>query len=101
MRPATIDEYIAGFPPDVQARLESVRHAIRKAAPGAQEKISYGIPTFALRGNLVHFAAFRNHVGFYPGAAGIAEFVNEFAGYEASKGTVRFPMDRPIPLALI
>jgi uncharacterized protein YdhG (YjbR/CyaY superfamily) len=96
-----IDEYIAGFPPEVQEKLETIRATIRKAAPKAEEAISYMIPTFRLHGNLVHFAAYKNHIGFYPGAGGIAAFQEELAGYETSKGTVQFPLDKRLPLTLI
>src|SRR5689334_14558589 len=97
----SIDEYIAGFPADIQARLEAVRAAIRAAAPEAQERISYQMPTFALHGNLVHFAAFKNHIGFYPGSNGIAAFQAELGEYEWNKGTIRFPLDKPLPLELV
>jgi uncharacterized protein YdhG (YjbR/CyaY superfamily) len=96
-----IDEYIAGFPKDVQKQLEEIRATIRKAAPDAEEGISYAIPTFKLSGNLVHFAAFKNHIGFYPAASGIQAFKKELSGYEGGKGTVKFPLDEPLPLALI
>lgn len=99
--PKNIDEYVAGFPPEIQEKLESVRATIRKTAPKAEEAISYMIPTFKLHGNLVHFAAFKKHIGFYPGAGGIAAFQEELAGYETSKGTVQFPLNTRIPLALI
>lgn len=99
--PKTIDEYIAGFPPDVQVILEKMRETIRKAAPGAEEKISYQIPAFALKGNLVYFAAFKNHIGFYPTSSGTQAFKKELSIYEGSKGTVRFPKDKPLPLTLI
>jgi len=99
--PKTIDEYIAGFPPEIQEKLETIRATIRKAAPKAEEAISYMIPTFKLHGNLVHFAAYKNHIGFYPGAGGIAAFQEELAGYETSKGTVQFPLDKRLPLTLI
>lgn len=99
--PKTITEYIAGFPPEVQEKLETIRATIRKAAPKAEEAISYMMPTFKLHGNLVHFAAFKNHIGFYPGASGIAAFQEELAGYETSKGTVQFPLDKRVPLTLI
>ncbi len=97
----TIDAYIRRFPEDVQERLESVRRAIREAAPMADEAIAYQIPTFKLNGNLVHFAAFKRHIGFYPTPSGMAAFEKELARYKSSKGTVQFPMDQPIPLALI
>lgn len=99
--PKTIDEYIAGFPPDVQVILEKMRVTIRKAAPGAEEKISYQMPAFALKGNLVYFAAFKNHIGFYPASSGIRAFKKELSVYAGSKGTVRFPKDKPLPLGLI
>lgn len=96
-----IDEYIAGFPPDMQARLQSVRDAIREAAPGATEIISYKVPTFYLNGNLVHFAAFTKHIGFYPTSSGITAFAGELQPYKPTRGTVRFPHDQPLPLDLI
>jgi uncharacterized protein YdhG (YjbR/CyaY superfamily) len=96
-----IDEYIAGFPPDVQEILHKVRAAIRKAAPGAEETIKYQIPTFTLKGNLVHFAAFTKHIGFYPTPTGIAKFHKELAVYHVAKGSVQFPLDKPIPFGLI
>jgi len=96
-----IDEYIAGFPAPIQQLLEEMRATIRKAAPAAQEAIKYAIPTFTLNGNLVHFAAFKNHIGFYPAPGGIEAFKKELSAYEGSKGTIRFPFDKPLPLALI
>jgi uncharacterized protein YdhG (YjbR/CyaY superfamily) len=99
--PRNIDEYIAGYPVDVQELLQRVRETIRKAAPDAEEKISYRLPTFFLKGNLVHFGAFTAHVGFYPTSTGILNFQEELSPYESSRGAVRFPFDRPIPLALI
>jgi uncharacterized protein YdhG (YjbR/CyaY superfamily) len=99
--PRTIDEYITGFPPQVREVLEKIRKTIRKAAPGAEEKISYQIPTFSLKGNLVHFAAFKEHFGFYPTSTGIKKFKSELSVYEGAKGSVRFPMDKPVPFALI
>jgi len=99
--PATIEEYIAGFAPEVQVVLEKVRGAIKAAAPGAIETISYRIPTFKLNGNLVHFAAFKNHIGFYPTASGIAKFKKELGGYESAKGSVQFPIGKPVPFDLI
>ncbi len=99
--PQNIDEYIADFPPEIQEKLEKIRATIRKAAPKAEEAISYMIPTFKLYGNLVHFAAFKNHIGFYPGAAGIESFKEELSAYEISKGTVRFPLDQRIPFTLV
>jgi uncharacterized protein YdhG (YjbR/CyaY superfamily) len=100
-QPTTIDEYIADFPPDMQPVLEKVRAAIRKAAPDAEEAIKYQIPTFVLNGNLIHFAGWNNHVGLYPGSKPIEMFKDELARYEVSKGTVRFPLDKPIPYGLI
>ena len=97
----TIDEYIETFTKDVQNILEKTRETIRKAAPGAVEAISYQIPTFKLKGNLVHFAAFKNHIGFYPAPSAIDAFKKELTSYEVSKGTVKFPIDKPIPLDLI
>lgn len=97
----TIDEYIQGFPDDVKAILSELRSTIRQAAPQAVEKISYRIPTFYLNGNLVHFAAFERHVGFYPGPSGIARFQEELKRYKSAKGSVQFPLDEPLPLGLI
>jgi uncharacterized protein YdhG (YjbR/CyaY superfamily) len=96
-----IDEYIAAFPKDIQKLLKQMRTTIRKAAPKAEEKIGYGIPTFTLNGNLVHFAAAKNHIGFYPAPGGIEAFKKELSAYEGSKGTIKFPLDEPLPLALI
>jgi len=96
-----IDEYIAGFPPDVQEILQKVRTTIRRAAPQAQETISYQMPTFRLEGNLVHFAAFKNHIGLYPTPSGTERFRKELSSYEAGKGSIRFPLDKPIPYDLI
>ncbi len=97
----TIDEYIAGFPQDVQKNLQELRAVIRAAAPQAQEKISYQMPAFYFHGNLVYFAAYKGHIGFYPTASGIEYFKEELSGYEISKGTVRFPLDSPLPMDLI
>jgi uncharacterized protein YdhG (YjbR/CyaY superfamily) len=99
--PKDIDEYIAGFPNDVQRILEKIRLTIRKAAPDAEEAIKYQIPTFTLTGNLVHFAAYKEHIGFYPAPRGIEKFKKELSVYEGGKGTVRFPLDKPIPFDLI
>ncbi len=99
--PKNIDEYIAAFPHDVQEIMEKIRLTIRKAAPDAEETISYQIPTFTLKGNLVHFAAFKKHIGFYPTSTGVEKFKNELSVYEGAKGSVRFPLDKPIPFALI
>ncbi len=97
----TIDQCIATYPKDVQAILQKIRSTIHNAAPKATEKISYGIPTFALNGNLVHFAAYKTHVGFYPGPGGIEAFKDELKAYDTSKGTIRFPLDKPVPYDLI
>jgi uncharacterized protein YdhG (YjbR/CyaY superfamily) len=97
----TIDEYIANCPENVQPHLEKVRAAIRKAAPDAEEAIKYGMPTFVQDGNLIHFAGWTSHIGLYPGSKPIEMFKGELAKYEISKGTVRFPLDKPIPLGLI
>lgn len=99
--PDSIDTYIAQFPPEVQTLLSQMREIIQQAAPGATEAISYQIPTFKLNGNLVHFAGFKKHIGFYPGAAGIAAFQAEIAGFKNAKGSVQFPLDKPLPLALV
>ena len=99
--PQTIDEYIAGFPEDIQARLQKIRQTIREAAPDAQEAIKYQMPTFTLKGNLVHFAAFKHHIGFYPAPSGIERFQAELAMYKGARGSVRFPLDQPIPFDLI
>lgn len=98
---ASIDVYIAGFPIEVQEILNRVRATIRKAAPDAKEAIRYQIPTFILNGNLVHFAAFARHVGFYPTPSGIAAFADELAPYTSARGSVQFPLDEPVPLDLI
>lgn len=99
--PKTMDEYISIFPHDVQRILKKVRRVIQKAAPDAEETISYQIPTFTLKGNLVHFAAFKNHIGFYPTSTGTAKFQKELSAYQGGKGSVRFPLDKQIPYDLI
>lgn len=99
--PKDIDEYIARFPRDVQEKLEQIRKTVREAAPDAEEAISYQIPTFTLHGNLVHFAAFKEHIGFYPAPRGNEQFRQELSAYEGGKGTVRFPLDKPIPFDLV
>jgi len=96
-----IDSYIGSFPEKTQKLLQEVRETIRKAAPEAEQTINYGIPTFKFRGNLVHFAGFKNHIGFYPTASGIEAFKKELSVYEGAKGSVRFPLDKPIPFELI
>jgi uncharacterized protein YdhG (YjbR/CyaY superfamily) len=97
----SIDEYIANFPQDVQKILQELRAVIKASAPEAAERISYQMPAFALKGNLVYFAAYKEHIGFYPTSSGIAAFKQELSGYEISKGTVRFPIDKPLPFELI
>jgi uncharacterized protein YdhG (YjbR/CyaY superfamily) len=97
----TIDEYIETFTKDVQSILEKTRETIRKAAPGAVEAISYQIPTFKLNDNLVHFAAFKNHIGFYPTPSGIEAFKKELSQYKGANGSVQFPLNRPIPYDLL
>lgn len=97
----TIDEYIREFPKDVQGILEKLRREIKKTTPEATEAISYGIPTFKLNGNLVHFAAFKNHIGFYPTPSAIVAFKKELSRYKTSKGAIQFPIDEPMPLPLI
>lgn len=98
---ATVDEYVAFFPKSVQDVLQTLRQAIRESAPGAEEAISYQIPAFKLNGSLVWYAAFKGHIGFYPRASGIEAFKEELSAYGVSKGTVRFPLDKPLPLDLI
>lgn len=97
----TIDEYIAYFPVEIQIILKQVRETITSVAPTATEVISYGIPTFRLNGNLVHFAGYAHHIGFYPGGEGIEVFKDELTSYKTSRGTVQFPLDKPIPYELI
>ncbi|MGC1105172.1 MAG: DUF1801 domain-containing protein [Candidatus Acidiferrales bacterium] len=99
--PKDIDEYLERHSKEDQRLLRRMRAAIGKAAPEATEKISYGIPTFYLDGNLVHFAAFPNHIGFYPTSSGIAAFKKQLGPYKSSKGAVQFPKDKPLPLALV
>jgi uncharacterized protein YdhG (YjbR/CyaY superfamily) len=97
----SIDEYITSFPEEVQKKLQALRAAIKAAAPEAEETISYQIPAFTLKGNLVYFAAYKNHIGFYPTSSGIQAFKQELSIYESSKGTVKFPVGKPLPLDLI
>lgn len=99
--PKDIDQYIARFPADVQEILEKVRLTIREAAPEAKEKISYQMPTFTLEGNLVHFAGYKKHIGFYPTPSGIDKFKKEISAYKWAKGSVQFPLTQPIPYELI
>ena len=96
-----INSFIAGFPKEIQAILERIRSTIQQAAPEAKEAIKYGMPTFVLNGNLVHFAAYKSHIGFYPAPSGIDTFIEELAPYRTGKGTLQFPIDKPIPLDLI
>jgi uncharacterized protein YdhG (YjbR/CyaY superfamily) len=97
----SIDEYIAMFPEEVRKILDELRATIKAAAPAAEEKISYQMPTFFLKGNLVHFAAYKKHIGFYPTPGGIQAFKKELSAYEGAKGSVKFPIDKPLPLKLI
>jgi uncharacterized protein YdhG (YjbR/CyaY superfamily) len=97
----TIDEYIASFPKEIQKMLKEMRTTIKDAAPKAEEKISYAMPTFALHGNLVHFAAYKNHIGFYPAPSGITAFKKELSVYKGAKGSIQFPLDEQLPLSLI
>jgi uncharacterized protein YdhG (YjbR/CyaY superfamily) len=97
----SIDEYIATFPEVTQKILEELRATIKASAPEAEEKISYQMPTFALKGNLVHFAAWKNHIGFYPTSSGTQAFKHELSIYEGAKGSVKFPIEKPLPLELI
>ncbi len=96
-----IDDFILNFPIEVQLKLEKIRTCIMKAAPDAEEKISYGIPTFYLKGNLVHFSAYKNHIGFYPGASAVRIFKDELVNFKTSKGTIQFQIDNKIPYPLI
>jgi uncharacterized protein YdhG (YjbR/CyaY superfamily) len=97
----TMDEYIAAFPKNVREILEKLRSVIRESAPKAQEAMNYGIPTFKLNGNLVHFAAFKNHIGFYPTPSAITAFKKELSRYKQAKGSVQFSIDKPIPLDIV
>ena len=97
----SIDEYILKFPPEIQVILERLRKVIKESAPDAKEKISYQMPTFVLHGNLVHFAAFKNHIGFYPTPSGINAFKHELSSYKGAKGSVQFPIEKPLPYQLI
>jgi len=99
--PRSIDEYIADFPQPVRDILEKIRLTIRRAAPDAEETIKYRMPTFTLKGNLVHFAAFKKHIGFYPTPTGTEKFQKELSVYKGAKGSVQFPLDKPIPYRLI
>ncbi|MDR3542458.1 MAG: DUF1801 domain-containing protein [Desulfosporosinus sp.] len=97
----SIDEYILKFPPEIQEILNMLRRVIKESAPAAKEKISYQMPTFELHGNLVHFAAHKNHIGFYPTPSGIDAFKHELAEYKGAKGSIQFPTDKPLPHQLI
>jgi uncharacterized protein YdhG (YjbR/CyaY superfamily) len=99
--PRNIDEYIAAFPPEVQSILERIRSTIRQAAPKAEEKISYKMPAFALDGDLIYFAAFKKHIGVYPPVRGDEKLSKEISRYRGEKGNLKFPLDEPIPYALI
>lgn len=99
--PMTIDGYIGSFPPQVQSKLLRLKALVLEIAPKAEETVSYGIPTFKLGKNLVHFAAFKSHIGFYPTPSGIIKFKNELAKYITSKGAIQFPLDQPLPINLI
>jgi uncharacterized protein YdhG (YjbR/CyaY superfamily) len=97
----SIDEYILQFTPEVQEKLQVLRNVIRKDAPGVEERMSWKMPTFYLYGNLVHFAAYKKHIGFYPGASGIEIFQDKISEYKSSKGAVQFPIEEPLPYELI
>lgn len=99
--PAAIQEYLQPFPKDVADRMLQLRETILKAAPDATERIGYGIPTFVLEGNLVHYGGYKHHIGFYPGPSGIKAFEQELSVYEGAKGSIKFPLDQPLPLKLI
>ena len=96
-----IDAYISTFPSNVQDLLNQMRQTIAQAAPQAVEKMSYGMPTFFLRKNLVHFAAAKNHIGFYPAPSGVQAFKDDLAQYKTSKGAIQFPLDKPLPKELV
>jgi len=100
-KPTSIDEYIAGFPVEIQEKLNQIRDTIRNLVPEAEEAISYQMPTFKLKGNLVHFAAYQNHIGFYPAPSGIIAFADELKAYKCSKGAIQFPIDKPVPKELL
>ncbi len=97
----TIDAYIAQYPKDVQEKLQTIRSMVKRIAPTATERISYGIPTFHLQENLVHFAAFKHHIGFFPGPEAVAAFASQLSAYKTSKGTIQIPLDVPLPLELL
>ena len=99
--PETVDQYIAAFPADVKKRMQQLRTTIKAAAPKAEEVISYQMPGYKYLGMLVYFAAYKNHIGFYPGAGGVLEFYKELSSFKSAKGSVQFPHDRPIPFEII
>jgi uncharacterized protein YdhG (YjbR/CyaY superfamily) len=99
--PGSIDEYIASFPKEIQEKLNELRYAIKSVAPEASEKISWQMPTFVLNGNLVHFAAFKKHIGFYPGSNAIITFEKDLSEYNYSKGAIQFPIDKILPIGLV
>lgn len=99
--PGSVEEYINSFPPEIQTLLNQMRAAVREAVPQAQEKISYGMPTYFWKKNLVHFAAFKHHIGFYPTPSGTTEFAEDLLAFKTSKGAVQFPLDKPLPLDLV
>ena len=101
MKAETIDEYISMYPDNIQAILKKLRQIVREAAPKAEETISYQIPTFKLNGNLVHFAAFKDHISFFPTSSGRIAFKKELSKYKGGRGTIQFPLDKPIPYALV
>jgi len=99
---STVDEYLANFSGETRKKLDTIRKTIKQVVPAeATEKISYGIPTFTFRGNLVNFAGYDSHIGFYPGAAPVELFKDDLKAYKTSKGTIQFPLDKPLPLKLI
>ena len=100
-QPGAIDNYISTFPTATRKALRQIRTAIKDAAPEAEEAIKYGVPTFVLNGNLVHFGGFKSHVGFFPGPSGITKFKDELSKYKGAKGSVQFPLDEPMPVALV
>ena len=100
-QPSSIDDYISGFPEPIQSLLQEIRATVKRAAPEAEEVISYGMPAFRQNGMLVYFAAFKNHIGFYPAPAGIEAFREELLAYKSTKGSVHFPFDKPLPVGLI
>jgi uncharacterized protein YdhG (YjbR/CyaY superfamily) len=100
-KPGSVEEYIESFPKEVQKTLKQMRSAVKKAAPKAEEKISYGMPYYSLNGRLVYFAGYKRHIGFYPMPGAIAAFKKEIAKYKWAKGSVQFLLDKPLPISLI